>query len=105
MRIEWRGDCEYTAADILASPRNRQQARDDAKTLIMDMLAKGPLEQQAIYTKVVEAGIAWRTVERAKNELGVVSRPQGLRPKWRRPVGTASEERCPYTANNALGGL
>ena len=90
VRIEWRGDCDYTAADILAPPRNRQQARDDAKTLIMDMLAKGPLEQQAIHAKAIEVGIAWRTVERAKGELGVVSHRKGFGPGsvilWKRPA-------------------
>jgi hypothetical protein len=78
VHVEWRGECEFTTADILTQPKDRQHAKDDAKRLLMEALSKGPVEQQVVQAKAAEAGIAWRTIERAKGELEVVSGRKGF---------------------------
>ncbi len=80
LHVEWRGECEFTAADILTPPKDRQRARNDATRLILETLSKGPVEQQVIQAEATAAGIAWRTMERAKCDLRVVSRRKGFGP-------------------------
>lgn len=78
VRIEWRGECEYTADDIIAVRGNSQPSRDDAKQLLMMELADGPVEQKVIEAKAATAGLSLRTLERAKAELEIVSRRKGF---------------------------
>jgi hypothetical protein len=49
-------------------------------TFLTDLLAGRPLPQREIKAKAVSAGIAYRTVERAKEILGVVSERRGWGP-------------------------
>jgi hypothetical protein len=72
--------------------------------MIMKMLGKGPVEQQAIRAEARAAGIAWRTMERAKCDLGVVSRRQGFGPGsivlWELP--TEGDTHTPPTVSLAV---
>jgi hypothetical protein len=78
VRIDWRGMCEYTPDEILSATANGQSSRDDAKQLLMEVLADGPVEQKVIEAKAAAAGISLRTLERAKAELEIVSRRKGF---------------------------
>ena len=80
VRIEWRGECEYTAKDLLKRPNSRGRKQDQAKSFLLEILAAGPIEQAVIQQKAVALGIAYRTVERAKTLLGIESRRQGFGP-------------------------
>ena len=54
-----------------------------------ELLTKGPVPQQVVKVKAMETGLAYRTVERAKEILGVISERQGWGPgsacHWRLP--------------------
>ena len=78
--IEWRGQCEYTADDLLARPSRQGAKLYAARVLLLELLRGGPVEQAVIQRRAAEAGIAYRTVERAKDVLGVRSSRRGFGP-------------------------
>ena len=89
--IEWRGECDYSAEDLL-SPRQPNGGRlAEAMVFLTELLANGPVPQQQVKVKAVEVGLAYRTVERAKEILGVISERQGWGPgsvcHWSMPAG------------------
>jgi hypothetical protein len=75
VQIEWRGECDYGPEELLASSKPGGGRLAEALVFLTELLAKGPIPQQAVKTKAIAAGLAYRTVERAKELLGVVSEP------------------------------
>lgn len=98
VRIEWRGECEYTADDLLKRPKERPSKQEQAISFLLETLSDGPIEQVVIQQKAAELGIAYRTVERAKNLLGIESHRQGFGPGsvilWALPA-SQDEATCP----------
>lgn len=80
VRIEWRGVCEYKPEDLLAKVNGQADRLEAAKDFLLDLLVDGPVEQWVVKDKATEAGLAYRTVERAKEFLGVRSRRKGWGP-------------------------
>lgn len=80
VRIEWRGECDLTGIDLLKPSGGHGEKLDNARKFLLDALADGPVEQAKLKAMAEEAKIAWRTVERAKEVLGVVSGRNGWRP-------------------------
>jgi RecA-family ATPase len=78
--IKWRGACEYKAEDLLKNADGKADRLEEAKDFLLDLLAKGAVKQQTVEVKAKEAGLAWRTVERAKEGLGVESSRKGWGP-------------------------
>jgi hypothetical protein len=78
--IEWRGACEYKAEDLLKTADGQADRLGEAKGFLLDLLAEGPVRQQAVKAEAREAGLAWRTVERAREVLGVKSSRKGWGP-------------------------
>jgi hypothetical protein len=78
--IEWRGACEYKAKDLLKNGGGKADRLAEAKDFLLDLLAEGPVPQQAVKAEASEAGLAWRTVERAREVLGVKSGRKGWGP-------------------------
>jgi hypothetical protein len=68
VRIEWRGPCDYKASELLGQTRE---------------------SQGEVKAKAIGAGLAWRTVERAKEILGVLAERDGFgtgsQSIWRTP--------------------
>jgi hypothetical protein len=91
VRIEWRGECDYSAEDLL-SPRQPNGGKlAEAMVFLTELLANGPVSQQVVKVKAIETGLAYRTVERAKEILGGISERQGWGPgsacHWSMPAG------------------
>jgi len=78
--IEWRGEIDYRPEDLLAPPKDRNRRLHDAQAFLLKILADGPIEQQKVKTMATDVGFAWRTIERAKEVLEIVSRRQGWGP-------------------------
>jgi hypothetical protein len=78
--IEWRGECEFKPEDLLKNANGKADRLAEAKDFLLDLLAEGPVPQQAVKAKASEAGLAWRTVDRAKEVLGVKSSRKGWGP-------------------------
>lgn len=80
VRIEWQGECEYTADDLLKRANGRASKQDQAQSFLLEALSAGPIEQTVIQKDAAGLGIAYRTVERAKQLLEIKSRRQGFGP-------------------------
>jgi hypothetical protein len=78
VRVEWRGECDYTPEDLLGTPKQKGEKLEDAQAFLLKLLADGPVEQGTVKAKAAEAAIAYRTVERAKEMLGLRSK----RKRW-----------------------
>jgi putative DNA primase/helicase len=75
-------DVTATEAMQAASEDKSPAARDEAKKLLQDLLGNGPVAVKEIANAAEGHGIAWRTVERAKRELGVIPKKGGLDKGW-----------------------
>jgi hypothetical protein len=77
--IEWRGECDVSAEDVL-KPNANESKLCHAMSFLTELLADRPVEQKVIRQKSIHAGIALRTLERAKEALGVESNRHGFGP-------------------------
>jgi hypothetical protein len=80
VRVEWRGRSDYTADDLLDPPRPGEARLAEATSWLREQLSAGPVEQRIIRSRAIEAGLAYRTIERTKELLGVQSQREGWGP-------------------------
>lgn len=84
----WGDAIKGSARELLAEPDNREtgendnSALDDAKDFLRELLADGELAKKEIEADAKGAGHSWRTVERAKKELFVISSKSKLDKRW-----------------------
>lgn len=90
-RVEWLGDSEYTADDLLgtspsdAGEENRKRpspAVKEAMEFLKQLLADGPLLATTVKADAEAAGISPPTLNRAMERLGVGSDKEGLSGPW-----------------------
>ncbi|MCK7597791.1 AAA family ATPase [Microbulbifer sp. CAU 1566] len=70
-RVVWGDVIEGTAREIIGETEVGSSSRDDALTWLEELLWSGPVPVKAIKQEATASGTSWRTVERAKKELGV----------------------------------
>lgn len=80
LAIEWRGESEYTADDLLGQSKGGGEKLHAAKELLHELLASGPMREAEVKNRIAGSGISSRTVERAKQMMSVVSRRKGFGP-------------------------
>jgi hypothetical protein len=80
VRIEWRGESDYGTEDLLSPPQPNEGRLAKAMRFLSELLAKAPVPQHVIKLKAIQAGLAYRTVERAKESLGITSERRGWGP-------------------------
>jgi hypothetical protein len=78
VRIEWHGHSDYKPEDLLAPKQPDNTIQTQAEEFLVRVLANGPLEVTNIRDMAKAAGFGWRTVQRAKEELGVRSNRKGF---------------------------
>jgi putative DNA primase/helicase len=79
-RIEWEGASEYDADGLAAdasTPHEKSQL-DDAKNFLYEELKDGPMWAKQVFKDARDAGIAERTLYRAKAALKVRSKKEGV---------------------------
>lgn len=78
-RIRWHGVVNLSANQILPTGDGGQDtgALAEAKAVLKDILAQGPMPSRWVKKQAKEAGIADRTLDRAKQVLGVRSDKSG----------------------------
>jgi hypothetical protein len=83
--IVWFGHVDVSATEAMqAASENRSPgAKDEARKFLIDILANGPVPTSEIEDAANGNGIAWRTVERAKRELGIIAKKDGPKDEWR----------------------
>lgn len=86
-RLRITGLSEHSADDILTSPTGEERSeRDEARAFLAELLEAGPVRSKEIRTAADKAEIRWRTVERAKQDLGLKA-AQGADGWYWLPVG------------------
>lgn len=98
------------AVAAMAGGAEARGARDEAKEFLLAMLSEGSVPQKEIKIAAEGAGLAWRTVERAKTPLGVEARRETVDGAqcwiWRLSSKTAkSGFKTATQKSGGLGGL
>lgn len=113
-RISVTGTSSVSASELLSAPdAEARTVRDEAADLLRAELAEGPRAVKDIRLAASDAGIAWRTIERAKAALGVEARRESVgasgagRWMWRLPAQDPhGQDRHAYVSDvGGLGGL
>ncbi len=86
VRVTWEGESPRMAVDLLVDTGGEEgrSERADARELLQEVLAGGPVPQKDIQRMAKERGISQKTLSRAKKDLGVQSAHtgQGRDTKW-----------------------
>jgi len=79
-RIAWEGETTHTAADLVAEPPDAEERtkRADAEDTLRHILSKGKIDMGTVVREARKAGVAEKTLRRAKKVLGVVSTRNGF---------------------------
>jgi hypothetical protein len=78
-RIRWGAPLTGTARELLNAieqpeeKERRAPRRDMATVFLQTLLADGPVATNQVRAAAADAGIAWRTVERAVKDLGIIA--------------------------------
>jgi len=72
--VNWLGQSDVSAKDILATPQDQEHAdaRSEAVEFLNDVLADGPMPAKQVVEEADDAGIAEKTLRRAKKLLDVM---------------------------------
>jgi hypothetical protein len=85
-RIVWESAPVTTTADqvlaALAGGEEGRTAAAEAEEFLRDILAAGPLPQKEVKAAVEGAGLAWATIRRAKERLGIKPHKSGMDGGW-----------------------
>jgi putative DNA primase/helicase len=81
--VAW-GEAVTMTADAILQPENTEERSErlEATDWLRDQLSKGPISAKKIKDEANGAGIAWRTLRRGKDALGVVSRKGAFEDGW-----------------------
>lgn len=82
----WEGAIDGTAREILGEVEHDENGdggeKSDAEQFLRDLLADGPVSTKQIKADTTGAGYAWRTIERAKRDLGVEASKASMKDGW-----------------------
>lgn len=84
-RVSWELEPVLITADEAVAPQGDPEDRsalDNAKEFLCNLLADGPVSSKQIELDAEGAGYAWRTIQRAKNVLGIIARKGGMKEGW-----------------------
>jgi hypothetical protein len=83
--IEWTGESEMWADEALAKvAKNRRAPKlNEAKQFLTNLLANGPKRKKDIEDAAEKQDFEMPTVERAKSDLGYLSKKDGFRAGWK----------------------
>ena len=83
-RIEWGSPVEGSARELLTDPTHDTEegtAQDSAAAFLREVLKDDLVPVKSIEAEAKEAGIAWRTIRRASDAIGVLKR-RGMENRW-----------------------
>ena len=83
-RIEWGAAVEGSARELLTDPADETEegnAKDSAAAFLQEVLKGDLVPVKSIEAEAKEAGIAWRTIRRASDSLGVIKK-RGAENRW-----------------------
>lgn len=79
VRVDWKGESSLDAAALLSAPTDHEErsALSEAQEFLREVLADGPVLAKDAQEEARGAGIAERTMKRARSSLGVVAERKG----------------------------
>ena len=110
----WGDSVDGSARELLAEPDNREtgengnSALDEAKDFLQELLADGDMAQKDIEVEAKGAGLAMRTIQRAKKELNIHSSKSLLDKRWywKLPINIAKDDQhCQHRHINYVATL
>src|SRR6516225_12057261 len=92
-----------------AEDKRDRSSRETAETFLRERLAGGPVPQREVKADAEGAGLAWATVRRAKDRLGIKPEKSGMEGGWvwRLPAtaeGAQISRRCSTREVSTFGG-
>jgi hypothetical protein len=75
--IDWLGESTYSAHNLTGSGREEQSMLHEASYVLYSILTEGPVWSREVIRLAAQAGITKRTLDRAKQGLGVKARKHG----------------------------
>lgn len=96
-RIEWGNEIETVTADEVLSPidQDEQPERASAAEFLREELKNGPVETKQLQKSARDAGHSWRTVIRAKEDIGIESEKRSFDKGWQWSIpGLDFTEEC-----------
>lgn len=82
-RVRWVGTCDLTADELVGTAgRRTSEKAEGAAEWLRGQLAAGPVLVSALRLRAEQAKISWRTVERAKDLVGVESAGPNASRAW-----------------------
>lgn len=81
-KIAWGVPLYGFADELLNQIESKRQPKDEAAEWLMAMLHSGPMPSKELQDRADADGIAWRTVERAKQALGIAAFRTGKGGPW-----------------------
>lgn len=81
-KVVWDGTSLHNANTLLAVSGEEKGALDEAKDVLHDILSLGPIQASEVKRQAREAGISERTLQRAKEGLGVHSQKESMSGPW-----------------------
>src|SRR5262249_48241383 len=100
-RVLWGKSIDGTARDLLAEvetePEGEPGTTEDAANFLRNLLKTGAVPTTEIRKDADGAGHSWRTMQRAKSNLGVIAQKDGLRGgwSWRLPSDAPKDAKSP----------
>ena len=103
--VLWESAPVTTTADAALADEqdDRQTALTDAAEWLRDQLAEGAVAVKVLRQEAKDAGLAWRTIERAKPGLGVRAFKMNFNAGWQWALQDRQESQDPHLTK--LGGL
>jgi hypothetical protein len=110
-RVVWDGATGHKAADLLRLPSRDDDdgapARSEAEQVLQEILAEGPVPAKKVKAIASEAGVAERTLARAREALGVTTQREGFgkgaRYVWALPEAPCVPPETPMDPMDAIG--
>ncbi|EEA00139.1 AAA ATPase [Burkholderia sp. H160] len=102
------GSARALLADVEQVPDDDERSeQDEAAGFLRDLLAAAPVPVKSVQADARGAGYSWRTIERAKRDLGIEARKIGLKEGWvwALPEGRQAEGRHEDRRTKNVGGL
>jgi putative DNA primase/helicase len=88
--VHWHGEVALDAEQVAGNSDGADRsAADEATGFLRELLVDGPVPAKQVLAEAKDAGIAERTLKRAKSGLGIVSRKDGDHWTWSLPGGFA----------------
>jgi hypothetical protein len=85
-RFSWGDEVEKTADELLEVPRDEgrpPKEREEAKNWLLGQLESGPVAVRMLKQEASRRALAWKTVERAASDLGVIKPKGGANSAWK----------------------